>query len=578
MIEQHSAVNAMAPEVSAGKAVATPTSLVFAHLHTYFLFPFALDKEAIQADHPEAWPGKTKWIDGLDSWIAGESGRREAHGIAALGFWRRSSYSSYELDSPAYSDLLFFHPVVRYVFFDTSLGRHADNRQNLLRCYSLDLDPETRLWFEGTDKLGRGARAEVRDLKLYLSAQEGIGLLSIGVTAEEIDAAKAIWINRRLRKLYPLDASSIPQGRTPDWLALRLERGSELETLCEERFDHPAMVGFYAPLPNTIKSLLYFVDYELGEYEPILDENLIVYSYGELKAGIAGETAAGSAQGLLREFLYLGHKHRSAGDQRYGPASVRFGFTAHSCTVLASESEPAEVRDLEEQPGASAPTVLAHDDLEICRTFHTRYYLMTVVALFYRAVLLDLNERSALVSRRLLQDQQSGTLTLSTINLVNELRAEFLNFSSYWHFDDLTCKQTDNDLFRRLCAEYNIDRMKEALEKELGHMGDFVYNFYQLRNTEAVNRLAMLSLIFGGGAVLTGFFGMNFGREFGKALFEGEGVTPLLHYFMVTLVTCVVFGSLALGIFLVFWNWRDYLAILLSPGRGGRGASLKRHR
>lgn len=50
---------------------------------------------------------------------------------------------------------------------------------------------------------------------------------------------------------------------------------------------------------------------------------------------------------------------------------------------------------------------------------------------------------------------------------------------------------------------------------------------------------------------------MNFGREFGKTLFEGEGVTPLLQYFMVSLVTCVIFGSLAFGIFLVFWNWRD---------------------
>jgi len=33
--------------------------LVFERLHTYFLFPFALDKEVIQANHPQAWPGKT---------------------------------------------------------------------------------------------------------------------------------------------------------------------------------------------------------------------------------------------------------------------------------------------------------------------------------------------------------------------------------------------------------------------------------------------------------------------------------------------------------------------------------------
>jgi len=180
------------------------------------------------------------------------------------------------------------------------------------------------------------------------------------------------------------------------------------------------------------------------------------------------------------------------------------------------------------------------------------------------------------VSRQLLRDQQNGKLTLPSITMVNELRTEFLNFSSYWHFDSLSCKQTDNDVFRRLCAEYNIANMKDVLSEELRHMADFVYNFYQLRNTDAVNRLAMLSLIFGGGAVLTGFFGMNFGRQFGKFFFEGEGGSPWGHYLMLTLVSCFVFGSLALGIFVVLRNWREYLAILNPPKKGTSPSSLKR--
>jgi hypothetical protein len=68
---------------------------------------------------------------------------------------------------------------------------------------------------EDSDKLGRGTRVEVKDLRLYLSGQ-GIELLSIGVMGKETDAEKATWVNQRLRKLYGLDASSIPQGRTPD--------------------------------------------------------------------------------------------------------------------------------------------------------------------------------------------------------------------------------------------------------------------------------------------------------------------------------------------------------------------------
>src|SRR5271166_5045681 len=556
------------------------SSLVFKRLDTYFLFPFALDKEAIQEDHPQAWPGKTRWIDGLDSWIAGHSGRDASQGVPGLGPWKRSSYAEFDLDSPGYSDLLFFHSIVRHVFFDTNIGRHLDDQENQLRCYTIDIGAPARLWFEGSDALGRGARAEVTDLRLYLSAQ-GIGVLSVGVSADAIDAGQALWINRRLRKLYPVDADSVQHGRTPNWLALRLERGSEVETLCEERFQHPEMVGFYPPLPNTIKSLLYFADYTLEEYEPVLDENMLVYSYGELDTdSISNQESSTAIEATVEDFLYLGHKHAEATKYSFGAVTAFIGFTAHSCSILTLRSAAAENldgRDHVYAPTAAVEQAVDQDDLEMSGTFHTRYYLMTVVALFYRAVLLDFHERSALVSRRLLQDQQSGRLTLPSITMVNELRTEFLNFSSYWHFDDISCKETDNDLFRRLCAEYRIGDMKGVLADELRHMAEFVYNFYQLRNTEAVNRLAMLSLIFGGGPVLTGFFGMNFGREFGQFFFEGESGGAFGHYFMVILVCSFVFASLALGTFVVLRNWREYLAILHPPKRDSSSSSLKRN-
>src|SRR5271157_280989 len=567
----------MVPESSTAARAEIATSPSFERLHTYFLFPFALDKEAIQADHPQAWPGKTRWIDGLDSWIAGHSGRSTSQGMAGLGPWKRSSYSKFDLDSPAYSDMLFFHSIVRHVFFDTNIGRHPDDQENQLRCYTIDLSQPTRLWFEGSDALGGGARAEVTDLRLYLSAQ-GIGILSIGVSTGAIDAEQALWINRRLRKLYPVDADSVRQGRTPNWLAFRLERGSQVESICEERFEHPVMVGFYPPLANTVKSLLSFADYSQEEYEPVLDENMLVYSYGELDAVmISRAEPSADFEKTVQDFLYLGHKHAKAIEHSSGDSTTLFGFTTHSCSVLRLCSSRAKIPDARDHLRSPA-AVSVQNELDTNRAFHSRYYLMDVIALFYRAVLLDFHERSALVSRRLLQDQQGGRLTLPSITMVNELRTEFLNFSSYWHFDDISFKQTDNDLFRRLCAEYEIANMKEVLADELRHMAEFVYNFYQLKNTEAVNRLAILSLIFGGGAVLTGFFGMNFGREFGAFFFEGESGWGFGHYFMVVLVCCFVFGSLALGTYVVLRNWREYLAILSPTKKDRFASSLKRDR
>src|SRR6516164_3346386 len=291
----------------ASDTLTAASPLVFERLHTYFLFPFALDKEAIQANHPLAWRGKARWIDGLDSWISGESGRRPSQGMARLGQWKRASYAQFDVESPAYSELLFFQPIIRHVFFDTNIRRHPGSQENQLRCYTIDVGDSHRLWLEGSDALGRGASVEVTDLRLYLSAQ-GIGVLSIGVATGAIDAAQALWITRRLRKLYPADGDSLRKGRTPNRLALRLERNSQAEVICEERFEHPAMVGFYPPLTNTVKSLLYFTDYALEEYEPVLDENMLVYSYGALNARVI-EIPSPEFDATVEEFLYLHHKH-----------------------------------------------------------------------------------------------------------------------------------------------------------------------------------------------------------------------------------------------------------------------------
>jgi len=99
----------------------------FECLNTYFLFPFALDKEAIQEDHPEAWPERTRWIDGLDSWVTADT-HALPQGMNLLGRWKRASYSHFDVESPAYADLLFFNSIVRHVFFDTNIGRRADEQ------------------------------------------------------------------------------------------------------------------------------------------------------------------------------------------------------------------------------------------------------------------------------------------------------------------------------------------------------------------------------------------------------------------------------------------------------------------
>jgi len=84
---------------------------------------------------------------------------------------------------------------------------------------------------------------------------------------------------------------------------------------------------------------------------------------------------------------------------------------------------------------------IERDELYSWGAFQSHFYFMMVIACFYRAVLMDFGERSALVARRLLHDQQAGKLTLASIEMVNKFRTEFLHFSGYWHFDDISSKK-----------------------------------------------------------------------------------------------------------------------------------------
>ena len=111
------------------------------HLHTYFLFPFSIDQEAVREADAAVWDKRPQWIDGLDEWIA-------SHPAPALA-WKRTPYSEFDLDSRAYQDMVFFHPIVRRVFFDT-VGQ-AQSREALIRCYTMRPPNEAKLWFEAGD-------------------------------------------------------------------------------------------------------------------------------------------------------------------------------------------------------------------------------------------------------------------------------------------------------------------------------------------------------------------------------------------------------------------------------------------
>jgi hypothetical protein len=531
-------------------------------LETYFLFPFVIDKEVVATAHPDFWPPLRSWIDGLDDWLRSENCATESPVRSRLGGWRRASYSEFDLDSRAYQDMVFFHPFVRRVFFDTK----SSDQATLLRVYEMMLPQTLPLLWQAADVRNRSCAVPITDLRLFLFAN-GVGILSIGVERADCSVREALWMNEMMRKVYPTSGRQRREGRVPT--SSKLTVGEE--TLAEETFENGAIVQFQPPLSKVIQSLLYFLNYDTLEYEQIFDERMIPYSY------MAVDPAFGTpdkVEHLFSRFLYV---DRDGEGFRYDPEFTRqqmkehcyrrwahegtyYGFTRYSNVTLALGVTDRGLH-------------LAQEGNLIERMFAGRYYLMAIVALFYRATLLDFAESVALVSRRLYENLAVGRLERQNVEIATDLRNEFLNFSNYWYFDELANKDEEIEHFQMQCRAYRVEELRVQIEEELANMNAALSEYNQQRSTEAVNRLAMLSMIFGAGAVLTGFFGMNFGHMFERYLFKPEADTIGVHIGAVAVVTLITMSIILLGIYLVAVNWRDYRFILRD-----RNAPTKRHR
>jgi len=538
------------------------------HLHTYFFFPFSIDKEGVRETHGHIWKEDTRWIDGLDEWIG-------SHQPPYLDMvWKRTPYTQFDLNSRAYQDMIFFHPIVRRVFFDTT-GQEG-SREALLRCYTMHPPIGGKLFYECEDNKGGKASVEITDLRLFMFAN-GIGILSLGVEAWNLPVKHALWINESMRKIYPSSARQIREGRSPSRSALVLDQKGTRTRLAEETAETGVMVGFQPPLARTIKSLIYFAEYNKQEFEPVLDERMIVYTYLEIDPASVPADYKDSEeyQVLLSRLLYVEHdgeKYRYEVNflrermqehlyRRWAHQGTYYGFTSYSNVTAAIGQFDCGGHQLSEG-------FLIH------RMFDTRYYLMALVGLFYRATLLDFGERTALVSRRLYESDSH--LTPDNVLAANHLRSEFLHFSNYWHFDELANKEEELEHFELQCQFYRIKAMKAEIEQEVESLGASVQEHYQFRNTEAINRVAMLSLILGIGAMITGFFGMNFGRGFAETLFEPMGSFPVIHFGSIAFVILIALGVLLFSVYVVVVNWADYRDILDPHGKKVRARSLRR--
>ncbi|MEJ2111217.1 MAG: CorA family divalent cation transporter [Acidobacteriota bacterium] len=552
------------------------------HLHTYFFFPFSIDKITVVQNHKDLWANYGHWIDGLDEWIASHHEGLRSPLMDHIGCWRRDPFRRFDMDSTAYQDMVFFHPYVRRVFFDIGeVTSRNEEREALLCCYTIPVPAGKKLWFCAEDVSGRSASVQVTDLRLFMFAN-GVGILSIGIEAFDLSAADALWINESFRKVYPSSRRQIREGRIPSKMELVVEQDGNRTVVAEEDFKKGGMTGYMPPLARTITSLLYFCDYSLQEFEPVLDERMVVNTYACLNPDSVPRDFVNSKayRVFLSRLLYVDQ----AGDlyrynknfinkqlsrhlyNRWAHSGTYYGFTSYSSATTALGTSDCDMHVLKEG-------FLIH------RMFNTRYYLMGLIALFYRATLLEFAERTALISKRIFRDWEDGKLSKGNVRIASDLRAEFLHFSNYWYFDELSNKEEEFEHFTMHCRALRVLSTKNDIDAEIEKLNTLLQSYAASRNTEAVNRLAVLSLIVGAGAILTGYFGMNFGDAFAHLFFNPTHETIIFHYTTVGIISMLVLGVLAFGLYMVVSNWSDYRDVLM-PKRWRREdqveSSLKR--
>jgi hypothetical protein len=523
------------------------------HLHTYFLFPFSIDQSAVMEEHPAIWKDGEQWFEKLDLWVTAHVIPEHQPAASSLGGWQRSPEKEFDLHSPAYQDMVFFHPFVRRAFFDT--GNVSRDHDALLHRYVIRPEPGGRLWYEAEDLSGAHASVEITDLILLLFAN-GVGILTLGVEARDISYSHALWINEMMRKIYPSSDRQIETARIPSRLTLVHELDGRRETFAEETWEDSRIVGFCPRLSKVLLSLLHFANYNREEFEPVLDERMVVNSFVSLdrtQLPPGYETAEDydiafsrflyvdqDGPGFRYEANFIREQMKKQVYRRWQHEGTLYGATGYS-NVTSILTSP-------ETPEGEGP---------VYRMFKTKNYLIALIALFYRASLLDFAKESALVSRQLFPVFVGQAVRHRHIQYATRLMADFHYFNNYWFFDELTTKDEEFEHFELFYNAYRIAPMKASIEDQIDKLAGYVDRLYALRNSDAVNRLAIIDVILGIGALVTGYYGQNIPD------LEGALKNGTLSLTSMVLTSLMAVASVAFIVYIVAFNWVDYRASLL---------------
>jgi hypothetical protein len=420
-------------------------------------------------------------------------------------------------------ELLYLHYYLSRVMYNM---QDEKDEERFLWYYRLYQDGQ-EIIFDETYKIFTDNQCNgfyLSDLALYIFRDSKIGILSIGVKNNGCSLKDAMEFNMKFRYLYLTHNDQLNNDHLKEkqvFECIKIERIS-LTNIFD--YDSHFVIKDYMPkkINAIIDGLLPF-EYK-QQYNPVLDHRMLLHTMFCLnKESVESYGYEKGDKGLE---YHKDFGKRQAGQEKYKQLFSRIlfvdecddGYYYDSVFIENLIKKHIYTRWLHHGTlygfcRYADTTVLLGRSEFLENNFRKVYYMMSVLALYYRCALIDFANRSSEVTRDLIK---TGNWTGSTD--VKKLKEDFLKFSNVWFFRELTNQDQGIEMFNMHRMAYELDELYKGVKEDIEKLDEYI----RMKQTKKLNRwvaaLTVIAAAIGIFSAIFGFFGMNFEYEWFKKL------------------------------------------------------------
>jgi hypothetical protein len=473
--------------------------------------------------------------------------------ISGLGQWQEQVFDLWQSDrdddlKKQNQALIYFHKYLREIAFNIK-----GKKSGFLSYYSLRDKGKEVFSKHDREKViyvnGAVTGFYLFHAALYMFKDSKIGILSLGVKNDGCSLKEALEFSMCFRVLYLSDSAQISDWR--ERKDARIYESIKIEnTPLRNKFTNKEhfVIDRETYLPHKIT---FIVDYLLpfhyrDEFIPLLDDRMVLHTLICLNNGLKSDYGFENAHSEIGE--------KQAAREAYRQLFSRILFVDKWGEGYAYDHEfmsefiKKHLYIRWQHYGTLhgfchyADAVVQFGDYPlIINNFSTVYYMMSILALYYRCALIDFADRSSEVTKTLIAD----TRWRDKENQVKELRKDFLRFSNVWYFRELTNQDQGIEMFDMHRKAYELDELYGGVKEEIERLNEFVEMEESKKETKAVNWLSFLGIPLAILAVVTGFFGMNF---------EGIFHTCIQDYPVLSFLSAIVISFAVMFIVKIIYN------------------------